>query len=109
MPQPIKHRDMLTQVVLFVITCGIYGIYWFYQTAVEMNGLANDPDASPGLWTVLIFIPLGIFYSHYRYSELYERISDDRFNMWLLFVLWIVFCPAVWFIVQTELNRKATS
>jgi hypothetical protein len=28
-------------------------------------------------------------------------------NHWILFILWIVFCPAVWFIVQTDLNRKA--
>jgi len=28
-------------------------------------------------------------------------------NLWLLFVLYMVFPPAVWFIVQTELNRRA--
>ncbi|MHB1687623.1 MAG: hypothetical protein ACYCVH_09635 [Ignavibacteriaceae bacterium] len=28
-------------------------------------------------------------------------------NKWLLFVLYIVFSPAVWFIVQTDLNRRA--
>jgi hypothetical protein len=107
MHPPIKRRNMLAQVFLFVITCGIYGVYWFYQTAVEMKGLANDPEASPGLWTVLLFIPLVFFYSHYGYSTLFESISDDDFNRWLLFVLWIVFCPAVWFIVQMELNKKA--
>jgi hypothetical protein len=103
----VKRRDMVVQVLLFIITCGIYGIYWFYQTAVEMKNLANDTDASPGLWTVLLFIPLIGFYSHYKYSDLYEEIASDHLNRWILFILWIVFCPAVWFIVQTELNRKA--
>jgi Domain of unknown function (DUF4234) len=103
----VKRRDMLVQVFLFVITFGIYGIYWFYQTSIEMKELAGDPDASPGLWTVLLFIPPLTFYSHYKYADLFEDISDEELNRWILFILWIVFAPAVWFIVQTELNRKA--
>jgi len=103
----VKNRDMMVQVILFVITCGIYGIYWFYQTAVEMKALTRDSEAEPGLWTVLLFIPFANFYAHYRYSELFERVSDDHLNKWILFILWIVFCPAVWFIVQTDLNKKA--
>jgi hypothetical protein len=54
-----------------------------------------------------LFIPFGAFYSYYKFSELYEKISADQFNKWLLFVLWLVFSPAVWFIVQSEMNKKA--
>lgn len=104
----VKKRNMLAQVFLVIITLGIYAIYWFYQTATEIKGLANDPSASPGLWTVLIFIPFGALYSYYKYSELWEIVSPDKMNKWLLWVIWIVFSPAAWFIVQTELNRRAT-
>jgi len=104
----IKRRDLLVQVILFCITFGFYGIYWFYQTTVEMASLERDPDVSPGLWTVLLFIPIVNFYSHYKYSELFEDVASDHLNKWILFILWIVFCPAVWFIVQTDLNRKAS-
>jgi hypothetical protein len=103
----IKRRDMLVQVFLFIITFGIYGIYWFYQTAVEMKHLVNDPDISPGLWTVLLLLPPLSFYAHYKYADLFEDVADDHLNRWILFILWIVFCPAVWFIVQTDLNKKA--
>ena len=103
----VKRRDMMAQVLLFIVTFGIYGVYWFYQTTVEMANLAGDVEVSPGLWTVLLFVPFANFYAHYRYSELFEDISDDHLSQWILFILWIVFCPAVWFIVQTELNRKA--
>jgi hypothetical protein len=103
----VKRRDMLVQVFLFIITIGIYGVYWFYQTTVEMKNLDSAADVSPGLWTVLLFIPIVNFYAHYKYSELFEDVADDHLNMWILFILWIVFCPAVWFIVQTELNKKA--
>jgi hypothetical protein len=103
----VKRRDMWAQVGLVIITFGIYTIYWFYQTAEELKFLAKDPDANPVLWTVLLFVPFGALYSHYKYGELYERVSPDQFNRWLLFVLWLVFSPAVWFIAQTELNRRA--
>jgi hypothetical protein len=103
----IKKRNLLGQVGLMIITFGIYGIYWFFKISEEMKYVEKDDQASPALWTVLLFIPFGAFYSYYKFSELYEKISSDHFNKWLLFVLWIVFAPAVWFIVQTEMNKKA--
>ncbi len=105
----VKKRNMVAQVGLMIITFGIYAIYWYYQTACELKELAKDPTASPGLWTVLLFIPFANLYSIYKYAELYEGVSSDKMNRWLLFVVDFVFCPAGWFIVQTELNRIATS
>jgi hypothetical protein len=107
MANVIKKRNMVSQVLLMIVTCGIYAIYWFYQTASELKNIANDQEASPGLWTFLLFVPFGAFFSYYKYGELYEKISTERFNRWLLFVLWLVFSPAVWFIVQKDLNGRA--
>jgi len=98
---------MVAQIGLMVITCGLYAIYWFFDTAMEMKAVTNDQEASPALWTVLIFIPFGVIYSHYKYSQLYEKMTQGQFNLWLLFLLWIVFSPAVWFIVQMDLNKRA--
>jgi hypothetical protein len=103
----IKRRSMGIQIILFIVTCGLYSFYWFYDVSCEMRDAAKDDDASPALWTVLLFVPIANIYSLYKFCELYERWSRDHFNLWLLFVLWIVFSPAVWFIAQTELNRAA--
>lgn len=103
----VKYRNMLLQVVLIIVTLGIYAIYWFYQTCSEMKDLSGDQTASPGLWTVLLFIPFANFYSYYKYGQLFEKISDEHLNRWILFLLWVVFSPAVWFIVQMDLNKKA--
>ena len=48
----IKQRNMVMQVILMIITLGIYGIYWFYVTSKEMVEYKRL-DGSPGLWTVL--------------------------------------------------------
>jgi len=103
----IKRRSMVGQIVLMVVTLGIYGVYWFYSTGMEMKESVKDESASPALWTILLFIPFGAIYSFYKFGELFEKWSPGHFNRWLLFVLHFVFGPAVWFIVQTELNRAA--
>lgn len=105
--QTVKYRNMLVQILLMIVTFGLYTIYWFYQTSVEMKTLAKDEKANPALWTVLLFLPPFAIYSHYKYGELFEKVSEEKLNKWILFILWFVFAPAVWFIVQTDLNKKA--
>jgi len=74
MPVHIKKRNMIAQVFLTIITIGIYTIYWFYQVSVELKGIANDENANPALWTVLLFVPFASIYSIYKFSELYEKM-----------------------------------
>ena len=47
----IKYRNMFVQVLLFIITFGIYGIYWFYVTFDELN-IANGKESPGCLWTI---------------------------------------------------------
>ncbi len=55
----IKYRNMILQVLLMIVTCGFYSFYWFYQVTRELKDDTRNEDASPGLWTVLLFIPFG--------------------------------------------------
>lgn len=104
----VKKRNLLVQVLLMFVTFGFYMVYWFYVTCQELDGLSDEVDVSPGLLTFFLFIPVANLYAWYKYSELYESVSSDDMNRWLLFLLALVFLPAVWFIVQTELNKRAT-
>lgn len=103
----IKHRNMLFQVGLMLITFGLYAPYWFYQTAQELKIISRDEEAAPGLWTILLFIPLTVVYSYYKYSEIFSRISSEKLNKWIIFILLFLFSPAVWFLVQRDLNAIA--
>lgn len=103
----IKNRNLLVQVLLMMVTFGLYSIYWFYQTSVELKFKAQDSEVSPALWTILLIFPPLSLYSFYKYSEVFEKVASDKFNKWILFILFLVLMPAVWFIVQTELNRFA--
>lgn len=104
---PVKKRNMIVQIILMICTFGLYGVYWFYQTAQEIKHHLKDEEASPTLWTLLLFVPFFGLYAHYKYSEMFVQISSEKMNKWLMFVLWLVFSPAVWFIVQRDLNMIA--
>ena len=102
----IKRRNMGMQVVLAIITLGIYAIYWFYVTSREMVEHKNL-TGSPGLWTILFLFPFIQVYAFYKQGEAVEALTDGTMNKWIVFILWLVFSPAVWFITQTELNKRA--
>ncbi len=103
----IKRRNMAMQVLLMVITLGLYGIYWFYVTSKEMVEY-KEMGGSPGLWTILFLFPIVDIYSFCKQGEAVEALTDGGMNRWIIFILWFIFGPAAWFIVQTELNRRAT-
>ena len=102
----IQWRNMPMQVLLAVITVGIYAIYWFYVTSKEMVEYKHL-GGNPTLWTILLFIPWANFYAHYKQGEAVEALTDGAFSKWVIFILWLVFSPAVWFITQSELNKRA--
>lgn len=109
MDQPtIKYRNMLVQILLMMVTFGLYTFYWFYVTSKEMKSLATDSDISPALLTVLLFIPFISLYSYYKHAELFQEISSEHMPKWVLFILWLFFPPGVWFLVQMELNERAS-
>ena len=104
----IRRRNMWMQVLLMVVTLGIYSIYWFYVTfkeKVDYKGLGSNP----AVWTILMLIPYVGIFSFWKHSEAVSAFTDRRYNKFLIFILWIVFSPAVWFITQTELNKRATA
>lgn len=103
--EPVKYRNMWVQVLLIIVTVGLYGVYWFYATATDMAN-QQKREEPVFLWTLLIFVPLISFYAYYKYSELFERVSPD-INRWILFLLWMLFPPAVWMLVQLKLNKLA--
>lgn len=102
----VHRRNMLIQVLLMIVTFGLYSIYWFYQTTQEMLGLQKREE-NVFLWTIFLIFPFLFFYAYYKHGELYEQLSRGEVNRWVMFVLWVVFPPAVWFIVQSKLNLIA--
>ena len=102
----IKKRNMVMQVVLTIITLGIYIIYWYHSTLKELH-IANGKDESELMWTIFLFLPILNWFAVWHYSSEYTAFATEKYPALLLFVAWLVFLPIVWFLVQTDLNKAA--
>ena len=78
----VKEKSIGLCVVLSLVTCGIYSIYWLYTIAHDLNDLCESQNqekgAEPGLVVVLsivitAFIPRA---QHANQSEIKERINN---------------------------------
>ena len=102
----IKYRNMFLQVILAIVTFGIYTIYWYYVTLDELHK-ANGKTEGAGSWTFLSVIPIVQLFADWHHSIEYAEFVADKYPGIGIFILWIVFSPAVWFLVQSDLNRAA--
>ena len=75
---PIRtDRDIITYVLLSIITCGIYGYWYIYQLAQDANIMcADDNEETPGLlaYILLSMVTCG-FYAIYWEYKLANRLS----------------------------------
>ncbi len=74
-------RSIVTCILLSIITCGIYGIYWMIKLNDELNDLAGKPDAtSGGMVFLFTLITCGIYglYWYYRMGENVDAINASR-------------------------------
>lgn len=81
-------------VVLSLVTCGIYNLYWQYQQMLAVNEMLAEDKYSFWPWLGLTLVTCGLYhvYHEYRMSEDIARVSDRRDkNDGLLSVLLAVF------------------
>ena len=58
----IQPRNIVVSIILSLVTCGIYSIYWFIVLTDELNRLTNnEKDLSGGLAFVLSLVTCGIY------------------------------------------------
>ena len=103
----IQRRNMWVQALLTIITLGIYTIYWFHVTLGEMYRANGTEDKRRWLWTILYIIPIAQFFAYWHQGYEYDKFINGKYPGIAIFILWIVFFPAVWFLAQRDLNAAA--
>ena len=113
----IKERNIVTCIILSIITCGIYGIVWFIQMTDDAAFASGDNSMSGGMAFLLTLVTCGIYGYYWAYKMgkiVYDakvkrglRASDNAvlYLILQLFGLGIVnYC-----IMQSDLNEMANS
>ena len=93
-------RGLISYILLNLITCGIYGYYFLYKMAHDVNiACEGDGQSTAGLvqFIVLSFITCGI-YSWYWYYKLGNRLAANAPKYGMNFqengttvLLWLIF------------------
>lgn len=71
----IQERNIALQIILSIVTCGIYGLYWLICMTDESNSVTDDPTASGGMTILFIILTCGI-YSFYWYYKMGQKLAE---------------------------------
>ena len=70
-PGVVQERTPLSTILITVVTCGIYGLYWQFKTTDELRTATNDDSINPMLELLLTLVTGGIWgvYVQYRNAQ----------------------------------------
>ena len=106
---------LLVSILLTILTCGIYGIYWFIVLTDDASKANNDPNFSGVKAFLFTLITCGIYGIYWNYKigkEVYEANqknginSDDNSIVYLILAIF-GFSIVTYCIVQNDLNVLA--
>ena len=108
----IKKRNIAVCILLTLITCGIYGIYWIIMLAKEGVSVKDPADNAVLEIVLMLFLPfLGLFFTEKKFAEgcaaqgINHKDNSVLYLILSLFGLGIVgLC-----MLQNDLNQLATN
>lgn len=86
----IERRSIPLSIILTIVTCGIYGIYWIIKLNDEVNQFAGEPNAtSSGMVILLSIITCGIyeFYWLYKMGERGDKIKGVHSSSGIIYLV----------------------
>ena len=108
----IKERNIVTCILLSIVTCGIYGLYWFITLTDDASRANDDPSFTVVKAFLLTLVTCGIYNIYWNYKigkEMFEanqkRGIQTSDNSILYLVLGLFgFGIVTYCLVQNELN-----
>lgn len=107
----IKKRNILVCILLSLITCGIYSIYWVIMLAKEAVSVKDASDNAVLEIVLMILLPfLGIFLTEKKFAEgCAEKGINHSDNSIIYLILGLFGLGIVGLcMLQNDLNKLAT-
>ena len=109
----LQNRSIVSVIILTIVTCGIYGLYWVYDTMNSLEQTTGHESGVNALATLLLCIfiePVGFVMFGIGANEQLNRIKEQRgiptTDNQVMYILLGLFLPIVLIpIVQDEINK----
>ncbi len=109
------NRSIALGIVLSLVTCGIYGLYWVYTLNEDMGLATGRKEMSSGMVVLLSLITCHIYSLIWAYqqgekvSQIKQRNGQPGSGDGILYLLlsFFGFDIVVWALMQSELNNVA--
>lgn len=109
----MQQRSIPVCIILTIITCGFYGIYWMIVLNEEVNYLAKKQGTSGGLVFLFTLITCGIYGIYWMYQMgyavemLHEQHGEMRSNASVVYLILSIFGLSLvaYALLQNEVNK----
>lgn len=108
----LKNRDVVTTIILCIVTCGIYAFYWVYVTAQAIEQESDKHDI-PAILVLILSIFVGsVGFALFGYSAnaglnaiRAKRGEQEQDNLVAYIILGFFLPIVVIGMVQSEINK----
>lgn len=106
----LKERNVVTVIILSIVTCGIYALYWTYVTmdALDKEGQASNMPVIAQFLLLFVYVGYILFgiNADANINAIKEKkgvATADNKVLWL--ILGLVFPIALIALIQNEINQ----
>lgn len=111
----VKERNIALCIILQIVTCGIYGLYWFVCLTDDTNTISGETESASGvLALVLTIVTCGIYglYWAYKCGEkidiAHQKKGEPAGNGGILYLILFIFGGIIAYaLIQNEINKFA--
>ena len=106
------NRNIALCIIFSLLTCGIYGLYWFVKLTDELNYNAQTKTAGGGTALVYTIITFGIygFYWFYMQGKKVDEINGNaNGSTGMVYIILAIFGLGIipYCLMQNEINKIA--
>ncbi len=110
----VKEKNIALCIILSLVTCGLYGLYWFVTLTDDTNTIAGEPGTSGVMAVILTVVTCGIYglYWAYKCGEKIDKAHQNRgeaaSNGGVLYLILFIFGGIIAYaLIQNEINKFA--
>ena len=108
----VRSRSIGVSILLSVVTCGIYGMFWFVMLTDEVNELSDDHSTTGGMALLYSIITCGIYTFFWNYKmgkrmydiQLKENVPANDNSILYIILNFIGLGIVSYAIIQSDIN-----